>query len=1679
MQRKYKKILVVFLILLMSLGISISTYAAMDTSAASNNEYVSTGAEYIPITSGGALAGKEYCEQYGNYDEHSYLEDHPYQGAKTNAEAIEKFIDTYLGKKSCTYYHDAGDTVAEVRINTVYRTDGMNNTPVNIAYAISKHDTTSRDLALNKDLWSLGWRKEPVMSPPTGCCTEEAKAYGGDKNNKGGFYEKVQDGLNVSGTASNQVMVDIGDSYLIGPFSLTYDYASYGKVHFSGISNMYLTTDGGSQIPVTSIVIGGQVIDDINYYQSDPKLYVHDEAKSGKPTFPEPGEEFYVKVGYDTLKDHTSVLLHAEFKYLKSASASIMAYQAYKVEMVAEWEQKNRIGTYHGHGHHAGCDEGTDPETGEEYHHQDTTTDYRLEVTEDSMYLRLTPISGTKNYSQPLGEIITYKREEGQEKYDFDTPIDITMDIGGEVWSDVHSGKQNGVDGVLTSNDVMLQGVKVTIRGTESGYSRSMVTGADGKWGFSGITADQYNVIFEYNGVVFIAGQYDTDKTKLDTSKAAESGREEFNNKFYSIYGTGADYGEYGNAFNKTGEFTCSLDGSELNLIAFNDVTNKEAIFSATTQNAGALYPQDKQIYINREDKGSQNTSAASKTKTVGGVTYRAIYPYIEHVNLGLIERDKADLSLRKDVYSATITVNEKMLQYKYNSRYAEMEGINQSIDLSSMNTTMKDQMITDKNLINRKNNIIYNRAIYKSDYNYRIDDYKKSSENGTSTGDLIDNNDNATDEMMQAMEKQYQDAGLHITDRELKVFVTYRITVSNESLVDSATINRIVDYFDTSYRLVTQDEYTLIKDGTSEIATKTKIANQPFYVRRNIQDGEAKYTHWEQNAPWDVNTKQVTNYDLNITGDKYSYVEDDKYNVMYTDSLIREVLNPGEKIDLYLTFEVNKATDNQVISDNGDSYTLENAIMLGQKQNLAEIYSYSFYNHDTIMELLGTSTPTQADYDRIKDKIKVYGGQYGITNILNAEGKIDVDSHPGNLVPLSPNALEELRQQKNNGNTELYRKLFEDDADNSPAINITLHDEGNRPDDTERTLTGYVWRDERENKLQIGQDMGKGQIVGNGVYGDEKDKPVNGVTVQLIELVTLPDPNNTGSTKTYEYIWREMSTGNGNFKYVDNHGDVQVSSENGTDNQRKLQNVEVSDGGYKFTSFVSGNFIVRFKYGDKNETVLTNGDKEGKNDISYNGQDYKSTAYQKDQNTVADEWYHFERESINNTDVRISDAKDNEAQRLRVIQYSNTINNHIANVLASHNSTGLDFADEIVKGENSKVANRDALLKELIDNTWMYADTAKINIEVEHSNNKEYIEGASISAADPNYTELSKKNNPTYVVYNMDFGLEERPKTKIILMNDIIQITLITQDDVILMDMRNGPTDGMQIPNPRQQSAYEYYRPDSVKRPDNEMAILPITLFLDNNIMQGAKVTIDYRITILNDSETDTINRAQVDFINNIEGKEIPEISGTASTGTYLGSTYYTGKDEQDTAIVTTTVKKIVDYTDDNLNFRKEDNNTEKHTWDVAKTSVGTDYNILQSGNKESLVNDDITISNITAVMTKDLENEKLQPGQSDKVVLTLSKLISPEDETDDLLYNNISEIVEISNTAGRRDYKAIPGNQDPAQPAAEHDTDVSEKVTIRPSEGQVRYYYVLGIGVAIILIVGIILIKKKVLRK
>ena len=1213
-----------------------------------------------------------------------------------------------------------------------------------------------------------------------------------------------------------------------------------------------------------------------------------------------------------------------------------------------------------------------------------------------------------------------------------DNATGLTMTIAGVVWKDGHSGLQTDYDGVRMANssgniEAGVEGVKVTLinvktnsigRMKVNGKWTEAVTYTDegGYYHLEKVESSQYYVQFTYDGQKYMATtslsngekrltvanykQYPDLEVFNDNSKAAENEAERiaFNDKFYNIQQNMA-YSKDGQPLTANGQ-TVSLEYEEKDgtssLVTLDSAGHvlPQFAMTASTKELGIMYPVDKMVTLDDETTETLTSQYLNSGLIYG--KYQKTGEYMYHVNLGLVERSKLDLATTQDVYDVTTTVNEKQENYSYNQRG----------DLAIYDAKLKN---TDA-----YKDITYTRELYNADYQLRLEDYSTNSLN------KLDRNGNdkssEIEKIKEVKTQEYANGGL-----EQRVFVTYKITLKNQSILQGATINEITDYFDPTYKLVQEDTYQNIQNAEG-IAESKLVAKQSYFIVQSDNSATEYKLTWEEtgmvNGLKSMNTVQTSAIGLEDV-----------------------ILRAQDEIYVFVTFEVDKDANR--------------AIQLGKKQNIVEISSYT--------------------------SIEV-----GANNKEHSIGLIDKDSAPDNITVGQSNT-------------------YEDDTDAAPVIELKLYSTDLR------NVNGYVWNDDRTVKLSTGQ------IVGNGVR-EEKEELINGVRVQLVEKVT---DHNTGAE--YEYVWKEMYTGEDNYKHIGSSGRV-TNTERGqtisTGSVISDTNLgAVQKGEYKFHDYIAGNFIVRFIYGDTYKTYLAkdseNTEGQGLNETSYNGEDYKSTAYLKGNNLYA-KWYDLS--GFDKEDKLYSDAKDDTSRRNKVIEYTSTLQNDKAEILASFDN------------RKDKYYYNTKLHQSLRDNTWMFADTAKINVNVEY-----------------NTTKSNGLSDKTYKIKNIDFGLEKRPETKIELTKEITDITIkLASGDTIINTAAGMSQNVNWTANKKEAIKGNNYKRDNLRY---EYRQGRIHIYMDEEVMQGASIQITYKITVTNNSEIDY----------------------TGKDGN-LGYTYFTGQVSSSDKIVTTTVNKIIDYVDNSLTFRKTDspdwslietmreftttstgaqvetkkmdygefiekmmaqygegyvaknltrfeamfkvyqqtgqiqdfgtnlpfngiNQNKNNTSDNPAASVLSNYNVIQNmkdrKNSIGYLNEDISLVKTKSakttqepitqvIVTKALENKALKPGESASVELKLSKTLSPEDEDDTLNYGNMAEILQYSNTVGRRDMDAIPGNQEPDEDPYEYDTDYTERVLITPPTGANRaYYFVLGTVVLVILAGGIILIKKKVIDK
>ena len=134
-------------------------------------------------------------------------------------------------------------------------------------------------------------------------------------------------------------------------------------------------------------------------------------------------------------------------------------------------------------------------------------------------------------------------------------------------------------------------------------------------------------------------------------------------------------------------------------------------------------------------------------------------------------------------------------------------------------------------------------------------------------------------------------------------------------------------------------------------------------------------------------------------------------------------------------------------------------------------------------------------------------------------------------------------------------------------------------------------------------------------------------------------------------------------------------------------------------------------------------------------------------------------------------------------------------------------------------------------------------------------------------------------------------------------------------------------------------------------------------------------------------------------------------------------------------------------------------------------------------IIADENNSKNVADALEKDplnaIENTVNKTNSIVGVKLVLSQMITQDNSSDDMVYNNMVELVKSSNTVGRRMAYSVAGNQDPTIEPQEIDADDAQEINILPPFGQNYIYYILGFVVAVILIAGIAITIKIVKKK
>lgn len=1484
------------------------------------------------------------------------------------------------------------------------------------------------------------------------------------------FNTMVKDQTNVSG-----VKVGVNQengTYTVGPFRVDYPDGQYGGINkFSWINSIKAVTNAGTY-DVEVLTLRGTVLSGLGKDQSNTLN----------------GKDFYIRF---SSREATSVSVKIDFGYLESCYAEMWEYNGIAIERYWEQDTKHDYCNNHWMNIPGSCP-GAPHCTKEESHkHQGTSVRYTkdgkgyiLREREAGATQNLVALVGTatKNYKETSVTLVP-------------GGIDLTMKIAGNVFLDKETGKVNtGNDRFDGNLGEALPGVEVTLY-DENGnkvtipYNVKHVHTGSSSQGTGCYTVPVYHT---HDGNSTSYGRCYTNASHTHTGNAGQGGagtcfaQPVYHQHFDSCYD---GYGNvvcgmststviyYNNTCGKTITYQNTCGKEEGRTIDYytpgcsktedtveqvkqqgnTALTDNNGHYEFSHLNAmrkyyvkftynGMLYTNVRRLQGNADDiskateagQGHDNNrqtfnnvfaeigSYPQNYKTRDCITGAEIY------NRTFLQEEIADLF--KEIAATVVAKNgdEKAAYQEIINKYQSTDGdIRKKVQFIADNrisayTTDRYPLISiftidsSNNLIGGvdfkpiyggaynqlhvnlgiKARPIFDLALYKDVFNAVLEVNGKTE---TYTYDVMQDwqNEgfsfgvNEDDYIKQLRNKYISGHDTNMTTKELIDSGEYSHEYRSEEIINGNNSNTNINesqlfnenknysWRDINHNLSQEEKLKI------HITYKLAIRNQSGVVGSvtELVDYYDNHYQFEKAYVGDKNGNQLQGTSVEVSetskyGATTQYGTDGKYKTIYLRPTEQKLHNDSKEQYVYVTFGL----------INPEQTLIDAKLPSGEK-----LYTYN------LAEINGYKT-------------------YGVTVDDNSTmGLVDKDSNPGNFTPTTY-----VR-----GTTRL-----EDDESQAPAFVYSIRNS--------RTLEGNVFEDAITSVRNPEKIVANQSRFGNGTI-DSSDKKIKDVKVELVEV-----------------------------KQVGNDKKLIVRSTTWSD----------QNGWYGFGAFLPGNYVIRFTYGLTDGTAMTTTSefRKGSNDTSYNGQDYRSTTHEAKQGEIATtqsyqaddvllNQYNSNNQAKNKEEANValgnqnilkyqsdnyywygdsamqgkSDASDNAARRSQVNAYAKTeygkeITNHKAEVFNSYiNQSELrkrmekgNFDPYIDPQPTDKTINtqehNSALVDELERRTYQYAYTAEIPVELEYTTKS--IVGNQES------------DKYTYKITGIDFGVAQRPRSELIIDQDVAHIKVTASDGSILFDTSTGVNNLQWVA-----------KGDVTKYDKKEL----VNIILDDELLSGSKLEIRYNLTVTNNSEKDSD--------------------------------------------ATTRAKTILNYVANNLNFEVEDNKDAngKALWEVVKKEDvqnekhSTFVNNSNGKNNLKLIDLSTQTTILKTTNVNPLASTNLKPGESVTTTLVLKKTLSAESQSDDLSYSNMSEIVEIDNTQGRYDHGAVPGNQSLEVNPREHDTSGASRyadadkitytddgiIVVTPPTGSTMIYYGIGILATVILAAGIFLIKKFVIDK
>lgn len=1092
--------------------------------------------------------------------------------------------------------------------------------------------------------------------------------------------------------------------------------------------------------------------------------------------------------------------------------------------------------------------------------------------------------------------------------------------IEGYVWEEIATSKNNFINSLLNNTDALIQGINVYLY-KDGRLITSTSTDSDGWYKFGSLKSsytnqdyfyepngnlkiddlNRYHVEFEYDGLRFTSVESNTSYTSSNygiTSKADEepAGRERVNADFSEI--------TYGLSRGGTTEYELKYDVSDhvakyIDHWGYQYNGNKTRL-NVTPSNDYAIIASTKQSGFDIEQAWEAQCEKKGSESLPG-------------INLGIQRREQADLAISTDLSKVNIVVGNYENEYSYGKR---SENLNDEDEGFGVDVKFGNKYGTS---YSSRGLNMYSRRIYEADLAY----------NQNNPG-------------------------------QMQIYVTYKITVKNQSNSLTAKVTELVNYYDSRY---------------------------------SIAESSRNKSSWTN----------ISKY-----GDSYS---DGSYTSVYTKDLENTTIAPNGKTEVYITYKLNQDAINALITK---QTTLNNVTEINAFSTLSNGNAYAAIDED--------SNPGS------------------VRNITLGENKTTTTTLNGRSYDIETKTLDQTK--------------YEDDTDSAPSLVLGIEET-----DPTRGLSGTVFEDKEalhsDDGIHPGEErLGdgilytsgtyKGYVSGRTIYKKIDTNRVQGAKIELIEYDINSENhiarNADGSAKVATL-----------YKISVNDGITSTKEE-------KAEIKTDAKGEYMLTGVIPGRYLIRYTYGKDSYIMDSDGnvvldDKGERKQV--NASEYKSTIITSDIIKKA--------LSLNTNPTTTNNQREGELNWILTYD-SNPDNGNYTTDAKSKKTDGLIryscAADDVTKRETTD----DIYYGSHTNYNTMNADTAFFDVGVEYSEvniNKisytdykdEYqLEGDKIVVLDENG---KLKIMDTFYAVNpyQDFGIIERAIQDYELNKRISNLKITLANGQILIN-GNPYKQLPELNNPTTAELDEYWN-NLETISDNPLPYTKalrgqIVTEIDNEIIQGATLSLEYTITIKNKSEKD------------YQYKENQEY-------------YQYGKNHQDE--LNTVIRKVVDYMEDEIDF----NDTQNKPYKWTRVTPDELYNWTHDTDIDSkqLISQDVkdaTQKGYVIAVTEYFKENQIPIGNVGSVKVYGSKVLSSTEKG--TAVTNHAEIIETMGVRAIRN--SIPGNYNPKDISTHEQDDDKTTFIITPPTG-LTSDKIFIISVSLIAMIalagGVYFIKKKVL--